>query len=318
MTKEIKTLIEKSKNIAIFFHINPDGDAIGSSLALKEALEQLGKNVDVFSQDEIGDRLWFLKTDEIKTECQNKKYDLAFVLDCGEIKRIGTMEKVLKNCENIINIDHHLNNENFTKFQVVNSDASSTCEILYYFLKELKIDFTKSIKISLYTGLATDSGCFLYNITNNLYEVAENLCKDINEEIEKINYTLFREKKLNQLKLTAETIQRLESFFDNSLALTYILQKDLQKYDVEIDYTPCIIFSLSGLENYKIICVICEEKEGVFRVSFRSANTDVCNFARLFGGGGHKFASGCKIYGNKNSVKKKIIEKAKEYLKCTE
>lgn len=318
MTPEIKNLINNSKTVAIFFHVGPDGDAMGSSLALKEGLEQLGKEVYIFSQDEIGERMWFLNTDCIQTHSNKTHFDLAFVLDCGEIKRIGTMESVLKKCKNIINIDHHLNNENFTKHQIVNVKACSTCEIMFGFLKELGINFTKTMKLALYTGLATDTGCFMYSLNDKMFEIVDFLVKGNEEDIEKINYSLFREKGFNEIKLTGVAINKLENLFDGKLAFTTITQKDLIKHDVHIEYTPSIIFLLSGLKDFDVICVVCEEKPGVFRTSFRSNKVDVCAFAKMFGGGGHKFASGCKIYGNQNVVRKKIIEKAKEFFSCME
>ena len=141
MIEKIKNLIEKSNSIAIFFHVGPDGDAVGSALALKEALNNINKSVTVFSQDEIGNHFEFLNTMSIKTEIVNDKFDLGFVLDCGDVKRIGTMVDVLKNCKDVVNIDHHLNNENFTDYKIINTNASSTCEIMFYLLKDLNIKF---------------------------------------------------------------------------------------------------------------------------------------------------------------------------------
>lgn len=318
MTQEIKNLINSSKTVAIFFHVGPDGDAMGSALALKEGLEQLGKDVCVFSQDEIGERMWFLNIDVIQTHSNKTHFDLAFVLDCGEIKRIGTMESVFKKCENVINIDHHLINENFTKHQVVNVKACSTCEIMFEFLKELGINFTKSMKLALYTGLATDTGCFMYSLNEKMFEIVDFLVEGNEEIIEKINYSLFREKGFNEIKLTGSAINKLESLFNGRLAFTSITQKELNRLSVNIEYTPNIIFLLSGLKDFDVICVVCEEKPGVFRTSFRSNKVDVCAFAKMFGGGGHKFASGCKIYGTQNVVRKKIIENAKEFFECME
>lgn len=314
MIEKIKNLIDNSNNIAIFFHVNPDGDAIGSAIALKEALIQKNKEVTIFSQDVVReDELKFLNTSGIKNDILSDKFDLGFVLDCGETKRIGTMEAVLKNCKNLVNIDHHLNNENFTQYKIVNEKASATCEIMVEFLKQLDVEFTEEIKLALYTGLSTDSGCFMFNINQNLYESAKFLSKNLEDKVEQINYSLFREKSFNEIKLTGEAITKLESYFDNKLAITDISQKDLTKFDVSIDYTPSIIFLLSGLKNFDVICVMCEEKFGVYRVSFRSNKADVCALAKMFGGGGHKFASGCKIYGGRNVVKKKILEKVQEY-----
>lgn len=316
MIKKMEDLINSSKTVAIFFHVNPDGDAVGSGLALKYALEQMGKIVTVFSNDEITDKLSFLNYKSIKTTKTNDNFDLAIVVDCPEIKRIGNMVEVYKNCKKTINIDHHLNNLRFADVTILNEKASSTCEILFDIFKKLNISFTKEICLSLYTGLATDSGCFMYNITPTIHSKAEFLIKKI-DNVEQINFILFRQKKLEEISLYAEAINKLEYYFDQRFAITNITLKDLKNFNTDENSTVGLIFLLSGLKDIDILCVMCEETNGKYKIAFRSNTTDVCAFASLFGGGGHKFASGCKIYGTKNTVKNKILEKAKEYL-CTE
>lgn len=316
MVKKIEELIKKSNSIAIFFHINPDGDAVGSSLALKLALEQMGKSVKVFSQDVIPDRLHFLDYKSVSLKNTNEKFDLAFVLDCPEIRRIGTMFSVYKNCKTVVNIDHHLFNQNFTEFKIVDTQVSSTCEIVYNFIKELNLTLTKDICLCLYTGMATDSGCFMYNISPSLHKIVGSLSKEI-DDLENVNYILFRQKSKAELSLYGNCLTNLEYPIGNNLAITAITKKDLIKYKAKEDDSVGLIFLLSGLVDVKVICVICEEKFNQFKVAFRSKSTDVCALAKIFGGGGHKFASGCKIFGTKNYVKNLIIEKTREYL-CTE
>lgn len=316
MMEMVKNQINNSKTVAIFFHINPDGDAVGSSLALKFALEQLGKTVTVFSNDKISDDLNFLDYTSIKTQKTNEKFDLGIVLDCPDIKRIGAMIDVYKNCKTSLNIDHHLNNLKFADLTYIDPKASSTCEILFSLFENLNIKFTKEISLSLYTGLATDSGCFMFNVTERLHKIADFLVKNI-DNVEQINYKLFREKKKEELYLYADAISKLEFYYDNRLALTTITLKDLERLNTTEDSTPGLIFLLSGLKDIDVLCVMCEEENGKYKIAFRSNTTDVCALASLFGGGGHKFASGCKIYGTKNTVKKKILEKTREYL-CME
>lgn len=315
MEKTIKNLIDSAKTVAIFFHISPDGDAIGSSIALKYALESLGKKVTVFSEDVVPEYLEFIGKNKVCNEIVKDEFDLGFILDCPESKRIGKMEKVLLNCDKTINIDHHLSNETFATATIADSKASSTCELIYFLLKELNINFTKDICLSLYTGLATDSGCFMFNITENLHLIANELAKQI-DNIEDINYKLFREKPVNEVKLYGEAINKLELLLNNRFAITNVTLKDFEKVNASLESTPGLIFMLSGLKGVDIICIMSEEKRNTYKVSFRSKTTDVCSFAKMFGGGGHKFASGCKIYGSKFMVKQKIIEKAREYL-CT-
>lgn len=315
MMEEIIKQINNAKNIAIFFHINPDGDAIGSSLALKHALSKLNKNVRIFSSEKIVEFEEFLDVDQILTKDTNENFDLAFVLDCPELKRIGTTIDIFKKCKKSINIDHHLNNQNFTDYVLSNVEASSTCELVYELIVALNIEITKDIASSIYTGLATDTGSFMFNLSKNVHKIAGELINKFDAEF--VNYKLFREKSHNQLMLYGESLKKLEVLLDGKLAITDIDKKDFDKTNTTIIDTPGIVFLLSGIANVNVVCVVCEEKKGIFKIAFRSNNTDVCKIAGLFGGGGHKFASGCKMYGTKNTVKNNLIKKIKEYL-CTE
>ena len=317
MIDEIKELINNSENIAIFFHVSPDGDAIGSGLALGLALKKLGKNVTVFSQDEVEERLNYLPIEEICYDVVSTSFDLAFVVDCGDIRRIGTMENVLLNAKNVINIDHHLNNTHFADFLIEDTKASSTCELVYKFISDLNIEFTKEIKLCLYTGIATDTGCFMYNINEKTHLIANKLMENMCDEIAKLNYYLFRETEFGEIKLLGEAINKLETYYNDQFAITDMTTKDLEKHNAKMEYTSSVVYLLSGLKDYKVVCVMCEEGRGAFKVSFRSNRYDVCALAKSFGGGGHKFAAGCKIYGSRNTVKKIILQRAKEFL-CTE
>lgn len=308
MDISIKNLIDNSKTVALFFHVNPDADAIGSALGLKYCLESLGKHVTVFSQDKLNPMLNEIlnKNNEICYEVVSSKFDLGVVLDCSEISRIGEMSKVLNNCKNILNIDHHLNNQNFTEYKIVNEKSSSTCELVYNFMNELNVILTSKIALPLYCGLATDSGCFMFNISPNLHTIANELVKCI-DDVEDINYHLFREKELTEIKLYGEAFSRLE-IYENKLAFVCLTLKDFKNLNAQLDDTIGLIFTLSGLKNIKVICVAAEEKPNCYKIAFRSKMVDVCALAKVFGGGGHKFASGCKIYGAKNKIKQKIIE----------
>ena len=314
MIKKINGAIDSAKNIAIFFHINPDGDAIGSSLALKFALTKMGKNVDVYSQDKIEENYSLIDAQKhIITEITNKQYDLGIVVDCPELKRIGTMSKVFGNCKTSMNIDHHLNNSNFADIVLSKPTASSTCEIIFELFKKLKIDFTEEIYKCLYTGLITDSGCFMYNLTDNLYKFAGECCKHINAE--EINFHFLREKSLSQLKLYALGLSSIEVHFNNFLATIVISNRDLKASNTSYDDTSGLVYLFGGLKGVKVVALLCEEKLGEYKVSFRSREVDVCKIAEIFGGGGHKFASGCKIYGTKNTAKKVLLNKIETYLK---
>ena len=309
----IKNLINGAKKIAIFFHINPDGDAVGSALALYYALSSQNKEVDVFSQDKIDDSLSFLDCQIIKNSLVQKNYDLGIVLDCNDASRIGIMEKNLALCKKIINIDHHIvsSSTNFD-IKLIDKNSSSTCELIYELLQFLNLDISPKIAKCLYTGIATDTGSFMFSLSKNVHSIAGKLIEKI-DNIDEINYLLFRKKRKTEIKLLNEALKRLEFYLNDKLSITYLTKEDFAKFGADFADTTSIVYLLSGLD-VDISCVISEEKEGVFKVALRSHTKNVCVFANLFGGGGHKFASGCKIYGTKNTVIQKILEKAKVFL----
>lgn len=316
MITKIKNLFESVKTIAIFLHVNPDGDAIGSALALKYALESLDKKVDVYSQDEISNIFDYISARKlIKTKVETKKHDLGIIVDCPEIKRIGNMAPVFNNCKKSLNIDHHLYNGNFANISLTDEQASSTCQIIFTLFKDLKIEFTENIYKCLYTGISTDSGCFMFNLNPKIFRMASEIVKNIDCSL--INTINFREKTLSQFKLYAKGFSSIELSLDNYLATVVLTEQDLMLINATIQDTDGLVFQLSGLKDAKVIALLCEEKKGQYKVSLRSKTEDVSIIAKAFGGGGHKFASGCKIYGTKNTVRNKLIDKVRE-ISCTE
>ena len=316
MIKKIRDLFESVKSVAIFFHVNPDGDAIGSALALKYALEGLNKKVDVYSQDTISNTFDYISAQKtIKTNVESKKHDLGIIVDCPEIKRIGTMSAVFNNCKKSLNIDHHLYNGNFANLTLVEENASSTCQIIFGLFKDLKIEFTDMIYKCLYTGISTDSGCFMFNLNPKIFRMTSEIVRHI--DCTSINNANFRERTLSQYKLYAKGFSGIELWLDNYLATVVLTEQDLHLVDATIQDTDGLVFQLSSLKDAKVIALLCEEKKGQYKVSLRSKTEDVSIIAKAFGGGGHKFASGCKIYGTKNTVRNKLIDKVRE-ISCTE
>lgn len=316
MITKIRNLFESVKSVAIFFHVNPDGDAIGAAMALKYALEGLDIKVDIYSQDEISDTFNYISAQKIiKTKVETKKHDLGIIVDCPEIKRIGNMISVFNNCKKSMNIDHHLFNGNFADISLIDEKASSTCQIVFELFKNLKIEFNENIYKCLYTGISTDSGCFMFNLNPTIFKMTSEIVKHI--DCTPINNANFREKSLNQYKLYAKGFSSIELSLNNYLATVVLTEQDLMLIGASIQDTDGLVFQLSGLKDAKVIALLCEEKKGQYKVSLRSKTEDVSIIAKAFGGGGHKFASGCKIYGTKNTVRNKLIDKVRE-ISCTE
>ena len=157
--KTIIKQLKKNNNVAVFTHVSPDGDALGSLFSLAYVLKKMGKNVDVYVSGKIPDRLLFLASDfggDYYTELTDKKYDCCIALDCGDELRLGIYKDMFFAAETTINIDHHLTNNMFAKYNLVKENASSTGEILYCIFKKMKA-FDKLAASLVYASIASDT-----------------------------------------------------------------------------------------------------------------------------------------------------------------
>ena len=168
MIEKIRELINKGKQFLITTHIDPDGDALGSSFSMYYALEGLGKSASVYLKDPIPYMYEFLPQ-PIRTthEFPVNKYDAVFVLDCGDLHRVGNGFEEIRSLGPIVNIDHHRTNDTFGDINLIDENASSTAEIIYKLLGELKISITPDMAINIYTAIFTDTGSFSYDNTGS-------------------------------------------------------------------------------------------------------------------------------------------------------
>lgn len=310
---QIKDLILSSSSIAILSHINPDGDSIGSSMALKYAIKELGKQADVFIDEPIHSNFSFLRTNEINQSQQNN-YDLVFVLDCPEIKRVGECMKYISPNSKLVNIDHHPDNANFAQTIISRTDYCSTCLILYDIFKQWNIDINPFIATCLYTGIATDTGCFIHNNTDIKAHISAGELIDKKADFELVNFLMFTRKTVKQVKLFSALLNELILECDNQVAIACITQKMFEQTNTSKDDAIGYVSYLNGIETVKFAIVMQEQRSNVFLVSIRSRDMSAKKIANHFGGGGHEKASGCKIFANKNFAIMQLLEECKKEL----
>jgi bifunctional oligoribonuclease and PAP phosphatase NrnA len=312
--KDIFNKIKSAKTIALFIHINPDGDCLGSGVALKIWLDSQNKKCDVYCDDIVHDNYSFFVSNYVQNCDIKQDYDLLIALDCGDINRLSKYSSYFSNHKNTINIDHHISNTKFAKLNYI-KDCSSTCEILYTLFENNNIAIDNNIALPLYCGLATDTGCFMHNNTTpNVHIIASKLLS-FGLDIEKIHYFLFQRKTLNQINLMQVALTHFISYYNGELTILYLTAKDFeQTLTNERDVMGLGIVNLiTNIDKVRVGVVISESKTNCYSVSFRSqGNDDVTLIASNFGGGGHKKASGCKIFGTKNTVIKKIVDAYKD------
>ena len=303
MINKIKKEIDNATDIVIFAHINADADALGSSIAFKLYLDSLGKNTVIFIDQPIHRNFEFLGVSKYVNQGRLKKYDLAICLDCPNVKRFGTAIRYFYKCKKSINIDHHIDNENFAKINYVDAKFSSVSGMLYNFFRKVGANITSEMATCLYAGISGDTGRFKHsNTTSNDLRSCANLL-DNGADIENINYNLFSRLSFNEFSLLKTALNKVEFMFDNKVACVFLSIQDLINCNCSIQDTHFIIDYLMNIDGVNLAVVLSQEKQDECKVSIRSkGNYSAQNVAKYFGGGGHIRASGCRIFSEFNKA----------------
>ena len=307
--------INNDKNIVILTHENPDGDAIGSSLAMYSALKQIGKNVDVIIPEYPKTFEFLPNSKEILKEGKNYNYDLAIALDCGDIKRLDGFSKYFEDANVKISIDHHGSNTMFADYNFVDPASPACSQILVIVLGALGVVIDKDIGTCLLTGIITDTGGFKYKgVTSETFEfVAELLNKGVNvsDVYKKVLQTVSR----TRFSLMQIAINRLEFLEDGKLTFTYITKEDEQKVGAGNNDYDGIVEMGRDIEGVEVSIFLRETDNG-YKISLRSNDyVNVSDICLMFSGGGHVRAAGGNINLPFEQAKAKIVEECKKHLK---
>jgi phosphoesterase RecJ-like protein len=295
-------LINKYKNILIITHRNPDGDAIGSLLALYLSLIKLGKNPKPFCVDPIPSNFLFLPESlKVVNQFNIENFDMIIVLDCASSSQTGLLDKekeVLNSNLPLINIDHHISNPYFGTVNIVNPKAAACAQILYFLIPELKIKINKYIATCLLTGLYTDTGSFMHdNTTSEVLNLASQLLI-LGGRFNKISSNI-KLKTVPALKLWGRALSRIQKDRDLGIVISIITQKDLQECQACYDDLSGVVALINTIPNTSAALLLSEREGGEIKGSLRSeaGGLDVSKVAAIFGGGGHPRASGFCLKG---------------------
>ena len=308
--KNIIKKIKKSKKILLTSHVHPDGDAIGSCLALYEALCSMGKQVVVVNQS-LDPLYSFLK---LYPKIQDKieyaeDYDLAIALDAPTLERLGLPCEEIKKIKCIINIDHHVSNSNYADINYVDAQMSSIGEILFSLFDIMRIKITPSIAENLFVSITTDTGFFRYaNTKPATLDVASKLLAmgiDLDHIVSKLYYQF----PLRSYKLLSRALSTLH--VDEQTGLGY-MQVPYETYqEMQCDYSDSNEFveHVRSLKDVKVAMIFKEYEKNKIKISLRSKGSfDVNQFANKFGGGGHKQAAGFSFEGSMDECVDTVIE----------
>ncbi len=306
--KRLEELIVNSETFFLAGHLNPDGDTIGSMLAIASVLKRLGKKVRLFSQDPVPENLRFLpNAKSIRSRLPAARFDAAILLECSNPARGGNLEPVLKRCGKVVNIDHHKTSEFYGDINIVEPHSSSTAEIVYRLFHNMTVNVTRREATCLYTGMVTDTGRFHFPATSpRTLEIASRLL-ETGFKFSRINDILYATKACEALKILGRALESLELKAGGRLAVLTLKASDFKEFEARSEHSENVINYGMMPPGVKAAVMFREEAERV-SVTFRSrGHLDVSLVAKSFGGGGHRNASGCRMKAGLAAAREKVL-----------
>lgn len=308
----IKEEIEKANTIVILTHEYPDGDAIGSSLAMYNALIQMGKKVDIVIPEFPRTFEFLPNADKIKSEYREDCiYDLAIALDCSDTQRLKGFEECYDDAKCKISIDHHGTNGMYGDYNFVDPACPACAQLLIIVFQFIGVEINKDIGSCLLTGIATDTGGFTYSgVTTETFEfIADLLRTGVN--LFEICRRVLRVKSRANFELSKLIMDRIEFLAEGKIAFSYITLEDQKNVNMSSGDHEGLVDIGRDIEGVEV-SVFLREIENGFKVSLRSNQyLNVAEICSIFGGGGHPRAAGCKLHFPLEQSKEKIIDMVK-------
>ena len=307
--KLIYNEIKKYKKIYLVRHIGPDPDALGSQLALKESIKLTFPNKEIYALGTSVSRFNYLgKMDKLN----NYDYDNALViaLDVPDNKRVDIEE--FSKFQNVIKIDHHPKVDIFGKIELINENASSTCEIVIKLLQNTKLKINENIARKLYIGIISDTNRFLYNTSNETLFLASDLIKKYKLNLEQINKDLYS-RPITEIRLMGHIASTLK-VDKNGFAYIHLDEEILSSIGTDTAAPSNMINDFNNINEIIVWAFITHDiKNNLYRVNIRSRGPEINEIAAKYGGGGHKFASGVRT--NDKQIIDKLLEELSEVAK---
>ncbi len=318
---ELLQCLKKSRRVLLASHTNPDGDAIGSLVALGLALQRLEKEAVLYNETPIPAVYRFLPmVDRVVRRIENPgRFDTAVILDCGTLERIGEAAKQVSTLPVILNIDHHVTNTGFGHQRIVDETACATAEILFRIIRRLGVEMDASIAAAIYTGILTDTGSFRFSNTNQAsFAICEKMV-GLGVDPYRIAKQVYGTYSLGRIKLLNMALDSIELAPNGKLSMMVLTREMLEETGTRPEDSDGLINYARSIEDVKVAALIQENENGAaeaahgprYHVSLRSdGSVDVSRFAAAYGGGGHASAAGYSVDGRLSKIKSDLIRLA--------
>ena len=309
---ETETFLRNCRDAVIITHQSPDGDCIGAGFGLKDILAELGIRSRVVCSDKFPSRYDFMTKEYLGEDFEPQT---IIAVDIADEKLMGDYEKIYGGKVQLC-IDHHESNKNYAEKTLLREKATAACEIIYDLAKYMGVRITKHCAMCLYTGIATDSGCFKYDCTTpRAHEIAAEMKRSYDINFAKINRYMFEVKSLGRMKLEAKVCELMELHLGGKLAIIAVTRKIMSDMGVAPDELEGFAPLTIQLEDTEVGILMREREPNVFKCSFRSADqVNVSAICQTIGGGGHAKAAGCIIEGDLDEAKAYLIDAVRKAL----
>jgi phosphoesterase RecJ-like protein len=318
---ELLRCLRQSRQVLLASHANPDGDAIGSLIALGLSLQRLGKEAVLYNETPIPAVYRFLPlVDRVVRHIEDpSRFDTAVILDCGNLERIGEAARWIAGVPVVVNIDHHVTNTGFGHVRLVDETACATAEILYRIVTELGVEMDAEIAAAIYTGILTDTGSFRFSNTNR---AAFGICEKmvgLGVDPYRVAKQVYGTYSLGRIKLLNLALDSIELAPNGKLSMMVLTREMLRETGTRKEDVDGLINYARSIEEVRVAALIQENLNGgadrrrgrSYHVSLRSdGSVDVARFAAVYGGGGHASAAGYSVENPLSQIKAELIRLA--------
>ena len=313
---QIGRALREHQTFAVLSHVRPDGDALGSQLALGVSLRQLGKNVRIWNEEGMLDKYSFLPCANLLTRppAQPEDVDVAVALDTAIQNRLGTTVAAIKSAKLWINIDHHPSNPGYGDIVYIDPKSPATGQILFELMTQQQLPIDPAIAENLYVAISTDTGSFQYpNTTARTFEIAAELVR-VGVDVGRASQLIYENYPRRRVELLRDLLGTMQFDAKDRVASFSLSMATAKKLGVLPEDNEGLIDHLRAIRGV-IVAVFFEElPDGKVRVSMRSKSekVNVCAICEKFGGGGHVLAAGARVKGTLAEVEKKILEETRD------